>query len=177
MLYFYVTSGEDMKIMAKIKEYKPTGPSWFLCVQCIACRVKGQKFGQLTTIFTEDQQKETSSKRYSSADPSWCSLVTVRFVSNLEKRPFYVGFILPCYHPPNNTKQWVMQQSFLPVTCEKVVVLIFSLPRSTQISFSVDSLIFLSLSQHGFLFHSVLRHFVSKTRKGLNWRILAGYLC
>lgn len=47
---------------------------------------------------------------------------------------------------------------------------------SAQVSFSVGSLIFRSPSQHGFLFHSVLRDFVPKTRKGLNWRVWPGYL-
>ena len=42
---------------------------------------------------------------------------------------------------------------------------------------SAGSLIFSSLSQHGFLFHSVHRDFVSKTRKGINVRVWAGYLC
>lgn len=135
--------------------------------------VKGLLSWQLR--FKENQQKETKPQVALSVASSWCCLVTVGSVNNLDER-LHVGFILPRYQPPNNTERWVMQQSFLLVAHEKAGVLIFSLSSSTQASFSVGSLIFWSLSQHGFLFHSVLRHCVSKTRKGINWRVWPEYL-
>lgn len=44
MWYFYVTSSEDMQIMAKIKEHKPISLSWFLHAQWTACGAKGPRF-------------------------------------------------------------------------------------------------------------------------------------
>ena len=66
-----------------------------------------------------------------------------------------------CYQPPSNTEQCMMRWSSPLVTHEKAGSLISSLPRSTQASCSAGSLISPSLSQHGFVFHSVHRHFDS----------------
>ena len=76
-----------------------------------------------------------------------------------EKAPHWLYSV--CYQPPSNTEQCMMRRSSPLVTHEKVGGLIFPLPWSTQVSCSAGSLIFPSLSQHGFVFHSVPRHFDS----------------
>lgn len=114
--------------------------------------------------FKENQQKEITVKCCSISASSLCYLVKPGSESCADQR-FQIGFILPCYHSPCSTEQWVRKQlSPPPVTHEIAGVLILPLLQSTQAYASIGKLIsFLSL--HDFLLYSLLIGSGSKSRE------------
>lgn len=59
--------------------------------------------------FKENQQKEITVKCCSISASSLCYLVKPGSESCADQR-FQIGFILPCYHSPCSTEQWVRKQ-------------------------------------------------------------------
>lgn len=111
---------------------------------------------------------------HSSNASSPCCLVAGGCVGNLEER-LHIGFICLLISPKQHRAVGDTAIS-TPWHHEKARDLSFSLPRSTQVSFSVGSLSFspsLSMASCFILYWD----FISKTTKGINWKLWPGYLC